>query len=531
MGIATPPGAPNKGGSSFESPHANDASNDGDSVGDTGLGPLRPGSRFADRYRLERELDPVGPAISWLAVDEKLNRAVVVYVMPPGPAADTAIEAARSAATIRDPRFLQVLDAVQDGSAVYIITEWITDAADLSAGLAFGPLPAWEATYLASEMVGALAASHAKSLSHLGLTPRNVLRTGGGQVKIHGLCLDAALTGTTAPTAPEASAVDLRGVGSLFYAALTARWPFGVKYGLPGAPVDDHGPVPPGQLVSDLPDGVDDIVLAMLGTRPSPNGPLTWDDATAQLARLPRSRPRRPDATTTITELPAVPPQPPAATPPPPPERRRWPVVLTALAIVVAIGLAVLAVQLLAPSGGTPTLQPTVPSTTTTAPRQLRIASASVWSASSSGEHSDDAANTITGKDGGWRTSAYKDGPQMQTKPGTGIIYDLGSVQTVGAATVRIGAAGATLQMLVAGDSVDQVPDPVAGQAPPGFTDVDTQTAASTTVTLAPDQPVKTRFVLVWFTSLPKQPTDGSHPYPYYDSIVQVTLLDRAAAT
>ena len=82
-----------------------------------------------------------------------------------------AVAAARQAALLGDPRFVQVLDAVEEGELVYIIREWLPDATDLGTLLAEGPLESYEAYQMARQVTDAIAAAHRKGLSHLG-SPR-----------------------------------------------------------------------------------------------------------------------------------------------------------------------------------------------------------------------------------------------------------------------------------------------------------------------------------------------------------------------
>ena len=117
--------------------------------------------RLGGRFLLQRRLRSATAADIWLAVDEKLNRAVAVYLMGSGEAAShEVLSAARLAAGVPDTRFVQVLDAVDDGNSAYVVTEWLTDAVDLASILAGGPLPSWEAIALTREVAEAIASAH-----------------------------------------------------------------------------------------------------------------------------------------------------------------------------------------------------------------------------------------------------------------------------------------------------------------------------------------------------------------------------------
>lgn len=531
-------------------------------------GTLRTVRRLNDRYRLERVLRSAGGADVWLALDEKLRRAVVIYLMDSGTDALGMLGGARSAAAVHDPRFLHILDAVDDGTHAYVVTEWPSDAVDLSTTLGFGPLSVPEAVQLAREVAQAMASAHAVELQHLGLVPHSVLRTATGQVKVHGLCVEAALAGRAGMPLTRAVARDVRSVGELFYAALTARWPTEARYGLEAAPREDGKLQPPSTVVPGIPAEVDALAmrliedgvprsggpqascLAVVGLLGSlPREPLADEPsrgagdsssaATVALAAAPATvatpRPSEGKApvTTALGSEVAAPQAPATPTAPgTPPDggkrlgagggrRPQGRIVALVAAMLALVGAILVVPQLLGDddSGNTPPAS--TPSTSAPA-AALEITDAR---ASTADEHGDEAANSITGSEGGWRTSTYKDGPELQIKRGAGVVYDLGEVKTVQSVQVRIGVGGSTMEMLAADTDVTSMP-PSFEDVPDGFSAVATAEADGTSVTLKPPRPVETRFVVVWFTSLPRQATDGNaYPNPYYNSIVKTEIF------
>ncbi len=101
-----------------------------------------------------------------------------------------------------------------------------------------------------------------------------------------------------------------------------------------------------------------------------------------------------------------------------------------------------------------------------------------------------------------WRTSTYFD-PLSQQKSGVGLMVDLGEPVEVSDVRLTMIGAGTDLELRAAPDartaptSLEQTE--VVARAP----------GAGTEVTLAPDEPVTTRFVLVWLTELPA--VDGGY--------------------
>src|SRR5258707_10839786 len=79
------------------------------------------GDRLDGRYRLDRVLHTTGPAVTWLATDEKLNRLSRIHLLPSDqPRAEAFMAAARAAAAMPDNHFVQVLDAVPDEGLYYV---------------------------------------------------------------------------------------------------------------------------------------------------------------------------------------------------------------------------------------------------------------------------------------------------------------------------------------------------------------------------------------------------------------------------
>jgi cytoskeletal protein RodZ len=381
-----------------------------------GLASVAPGLRLANRYRLERQLEAMESATLWLAVDEMLRRPVGVHVLATVDERTPAVlRAARDSAAVTDTRFVQVLDAVEDGDVAYIVTEWIGDGQRLSELLAEGPLPVDEATWLASEIAAAMVAAHQVNLAHLELNPDNVLRTLTGQVKIRGLQIAAALRGTTSE---DPAAADARGIGALLYAALTARWPFGYAAGLPAAPVENGQVCTPAQVRAGVPHVVDELTTRIVLDPPPRGRPLrTPQEVSVALNGLPRVRPTVPDAPVMPTPDPRRRPAGagPVAPPPPPAPMSsgagRAAKFLVVGVVVVALGL--LGWQLFT-GGGAPnpkahdTTGPTK-STTQAASTPITPVAAQLWDSLDDSEHPGDVQRTITGTGGGWATYTYKD--------------------------------------------------------------------------------------------------------------------------
>ncbi|WP_104817249.1 protein kinase family protein [Kitasatospora sp. MMS16-BH015] len=287
--------------------------------------PLRhSGDKIGGRYRLEECVTQSEAFSSWRAVDEKLRRDVGVHLLAAGhQRARAVLAAAKAGALLNDPRFVQVLDAVQDGELVYVIREWLPGAVDLAQQLADGPMEPYDAYQMVRQVTDAIAAAHRAGQAHLRLTPRCVLRTDSGQYRINGIAVDAALRGL--PT-EEAALADTRAIGALLYAALTHRWPYPEdRYDLQGLP-KDLGCVPPDQVRAGVHKGLAELAARALCAQPPHHlEPITTPEQLAKaIALMPRLRAPEPPALTPPSAF-ASPATRPAAPPTPPPCYRRTP--------------------------------------------------------------------------------------------------------------------------------------------------------------------------------------------------------------
>lgn len=513
---------------------------------------LHSGHKLARRYRLEECVTRLDGFSSWRAMDEKLRRAVGVHLLPADhPRARAVLAAARSSALLGDPRFVQVLDAVEENDLVYVVHEWLPDATELTSLLALGPLEAHEAYQLVSQVSQAMTAAHREGLAHLRLTPSAILRTSSGQYRIRGLAVNAALRGITSDTPQQA---DTEAVGALLYAALTQRWPYeSDAYGLAGLP-KGVGLIAPDQVRAGVHRGLGELAMRALandGATASRQEPAftTPEELAKAVAAMPRIRPPEPAFTappeyqqTTYQQgsygrptpmgLPTV--QNHAVTPPPAPLQSRtgralkWSV---AALLIVALGLGSwqLAGTLLGRNnqggnnGGETNTQ--TDSTDDTPKKSepakpLKITRARVIAFGGSGVKPEAAGNTVDGDaSSAWVTPRYQNYPKFGNleENGSGIVVDLGSVQNVSEIDVDFYVAGQRAEMRGAAPEAS-APDSLSA-FPQQITKLEKANKKFQTTL---DTPVRTRYVLIHITELPDDGTGG-----YRGGISEIKVLGR----
>ncbi|MFF8730045.1 protein kinase family protein [Streptomyces sp. NPDC015171] len=494
---------------------------------------LHSGHKLARRYRLEECLTRLDGFSSWRAVDEKLRRAVGVHVLPADHArARSVLAAARSSALLGDPRFVQVLDAVEENDLVYVVHEWLPDATELSTLLTGGPLEPHDAYQMVSQIASAMAAAHREGLAHLRLNPNAVLRASTGQWRIRGLAVNAALRGITSDTPQRA---DTEAIGALLYAALTQRWPYeSDAYGLSGLP-KTIGLIAPDQVRAGVHRGLSELAMRALvndgATASRHEAPCTTpEELVKAIGEMPRIRPPEPAFTappeyqrttyqqgTYGRQAPRAGAAQPIAAPPPPLQSRtgkalKWAV--SAL-LIAALGLGSwqLADALMDRSGksddthkGQTDDGDKNAAKPDAKPKPIAIRNGQEFVAEGDPQNSGAEPKTYDGDASTyWKTKSFKQGPTITSiKPGVGIVYDLGSAKKLSTATIDLRWAGdhTTVELYAADsltpaslDSMDKI-----GQA----------TTTGTKATVKVTKPVKTQYVLVWLTAVPNSGYDST---------------------
>lgn len=258
----------------------------------------QPGTVMVDRYRLSQPAaTDLAAADAWEAHDQILDRPVRVTFVD-GSHATAALDAARRAALVTDPRLCRVLDVgtvdLGTGLRHYIISEPYRGSS-LTEVVSHGLLDGQQARAVVGEAAAALESAAQRGVHHQALRPEAV-RVDGHRVVVTGLGIDAALAGVDATPATDdgdaAGADDARNLVALLYYALTARWagdtldaPWVTADAVRPLPAqrDANGVLPVSALVPHVDEGLDLLVRrAFTSEAPDvPNGP---GDVVAALA-------------------------------------------------------------------------------------------------------------------------------------------------------------------------------------------------------------------------------------------------------
>jgi len=224
-----------------------------------------PASWLGGRFRLDERIATVAALSLWKATDALLCRPVTMHLLPPGvPVPANVVAAVRAAARVNDPRLATIYDTDYGIESPYLVSEWTpgTHLDDLVlSGL---PSPALAAAMIA-DAADALAVAHQAGRPHLCLSPRSLCWDTGRGLKITGLGIDAALSGTSAA---DPAAADTMALARMLYALLTGYWPGDEPTVLPAAPRHRGRVYTPRQVRAGVPGVLDAITCHALQLQP-----------------------------------------------------------------------------------------------------------------------------------------------------------------------------------------------------------------------------------------------------------------------
>jgi hypothetical protein len=234
-----------------------------------------PGSLLGGRYLVQRRVAQHPRYERWVAADQTLDREVVLLCFDAdGPVASPALDAARRAAGVEEPRLVRVLDVGRDDATAFVVEESLNGARSVASVLDDGGLPAEEARRIVGEAASALERARARGLHHGVLTPRSVFRKDDGSVKVRGLATEAALVEADDVAPDRATRKDTVALVALSYALLTSRWPLpGPDSGLEAAPRVVGGVAAPSEIAVGVPADLDLVARRTLSEDAGPQTP------------------------------------------------------------------------------------------------------------------------------------------------------------------------------------------------------------------------------------------------------------------
>ena len=498
------------------------------------------------RYELTERIASGGMASVWRAHDDVLARTVAVKLLHDHLAADEAFRErfrreAIAAAKLTHPHVVSLYDTGNDGARVYLVMEFVAGATLREVMGDLGQLEPGQAAAIGERIARALDYAHERGLVHRDVKPANILIGDDGCVKVADFGIAKAeeaaddltktgmVLGTAAYVAPEqitgSAPVDGRAdqyaLGCMLYEALAGRQPFkGDTAVATAAQRLESTPIPLATLRPDIPRGLDSIIMRAMARNPEDRfvsaGALAdalsafADQDMAQTAALPLATLHRAAGTGGTAPAPAPPDE--AVIPPQRAEsflrsEGRWLLAVVVLLLVAGglIGVGMLS-GLLDPSrlpGSDPADNVSeAPGDEVADAQPLEVEDVvSFDPAGGDGENDETLPMLVDGeKSTTWRTDIYNSAEFGGLKDGVGFYIDLAEAGEVTSVELDAVTTGVNLELRVAEE--------------PGGDKDDWEAVASVEdagdkISLELDEPVTTKFLLVWISA--PLPEAGGH--------------------
>jgi serine/threonine protein kinase/Tol biopolymer transport system component len=139
-------------------------------------------------FRIESRLGRGGMGVVYRAIDERLDRAVALKVLPPGAVEDTRgrsrlLREARAASAVTHPNLAAIYEVGDADGLLFLAMELVTGRT-LRERLSEGPLPVTEALRITRGVAAGVAKAHEAGIVHRDLKPENVIVMPDGAVKV-----------------------------------------------------------------------------------------------------------------------------------------------------------------------------------------------------------------------------------------------------------------------------------------------------------------------------------------------------------
>ena len=252
----------------------------------------------AEGFEIIEELGRGGMGVVFKAMETSLRREVALKVLSPAIAGDpvAAMRFRREAilaANLHHPSIVPVFSIDSCEPARYFTMEFVRGRSLRQRVDQDGCLATDQALWVATEVLDALQHAHAANVVHRDIKPANIMwDDSGGRVRVTDFGIAQDVSGTLADTtqktegdsvgtpafmSPEQNLgdpidgrSDIYSTGATLYYALTGRLPYQARNRQQlAAAFFRQAPIPPSQLNSYVPQGLDAIVMRMLAIDPA----------------------------------------------------------------------------------------------------------------------------------------------------------------------------------------------------------------------------------------------------------------------
>ncbi|HEX6904257.1 MAG TPA: serine/threonine-protein kinase [Thermoanaerobaculia bacterium] len=249
--------------------------------------------RLVGSYRIVEKIGEGGMGAVYRAVDEMLEREVAVKAIRPALTREPEIverfrTEAKILARVHHPAIATIYSFFHDGDELFLAMEYVRGRTLSEVLQTGGALPWRRAVPLLVSALDGIEQAHRAGIVHRDLKPDNLMLTEAGTLKVmdfgiarvsgsNHLTRTGLLVGTLRYVAPEQirgeevdRRTDVYALGSVLYQMLTGRVPFDgpTDFAILKAQLEDP-PVPPGSVVTGVPEWLDRAVLKTLEKEPA----------------------------------------------------------------------------------------------------------------------------------------------------------------------------------------------------------------------------------------------------------------------
>lgn len=307
------------------------------------------GQMFDNRYKIQRLIGSGGMAVVFEAIDTFSGRRVAIKMLKDAAANNTQaikrfVIESRAVEMLDHENIVKIYGISVRGDHKYIVMEYLEGISLRDYMKTKGPLDWREAVAFIEQILAALDHSHMKGVVHRDIKPQNIMILERGVVKVtdfgiakipkaETLTMADKAIGTVFYISPEQAQSkkvdprsDLYSLGVMFYEMVAGKLPFIAD--TPVAVILKHikeKPVPPTQLNSKIPIGLEQIILCAMEKDPAAR----YQSASQMLRHLRRlkqdptvvfvqrqiapARPSAPQPTLNSGEIPTLQPKMPSA--------------------------------------------------------------------------------------------------------------------------------------------------------------------------------------------------------------------------
>ena len=243
------------------------------------------GKILGNRYEIIEEIGSGGMATVYRAKDKILNRFVALKFLKDEFANDVEFikrfqVEAQSAASLSHPNIVSIYDVGFEDNMHYIVMELVDGKTLKDIIKERGKLPWREAVGIASQIASGLSQAHKNHIVHRDIKPHNILITKDGMAKVTDFGIAKAVSSSTINAfdstlgsvhyfSPEHARggytdekSDIYSLGVVLYEMCTGTLPFDAKTPVAIALMHiNERPLQPIAICSDIPEGVNDIIL------------------------------------------------------------------------------------------------------------------------------------------------------------------------------------------------------------------------------------------------------------------------------